>query len=306
MNIVMKTKLLFITLTIVLLLSACTGGLSTPTPTALPLQTATPEPPTATPEPPTPTPLPLAVRINDGGILLSEYEAEVQRQQAADTALGRQSTPEEIRQRVLDDLVGQYLLAEAAYKAGFSLSDADLQVRIDALANQLGSPDALAKWQSDNFYNPESFTLALRRQVAALWQRNQIVAGVSTTAEQVHARQILVRTRETADKIIKELGAGSDFATLAKKYDPLTGGDLGWFSRGMLTQSVVEEAAFALQPDQVSQIIESPLGFHIVQVIERDPNRPLTAEALQNAQQAAVRQWVETQKSTARIEILIP
>lgn len=306
MNIVMKKIILSLSLLIVILLGGCTNGNPTPSIATQPQQSATPEPPTATPAPPTPTPLPLAVRINDGGILLSEYNAEVQRQQAADTSLGKQSTPEEIRQRILDDLVGQYLLAEAAIQAGFTLSDADLQARIDALATQMGGTDALSTWENENFYTPESFAFALRRQIAALWQRDQILAGVPAAAEQVHARQILVRTRETAEKILKEVAAGSDFATLAKEYDPLTGGDLGWFSKGLLFQPSVEEAAFALQPNEVSPIIESPLGFHIIQCIERDPNRPLTAEALQQAQQTAVRQWVDAQKSTARIEILVP
>ena len=103
----MKNIIRLIVLTLILvILASCEQ--TTPTAT-LPAESPTPPPPTFTPEPPTPTPLPLAVRINDGGILLSEYEAEVQRQQASDTALGQQTTPQEISQRVLDDLIGQTL-----------------------------------------------------------------------------------------------------------------------------------------------------------------------------------------------------
>jgi len=299
----MKNIIRLIVLTLILvILASCEQ--TTPTAT-LPAESPTPPPPTFTPEPPTPTPLPLAVRINDGGILLSEYEAEVQRQQASDTALGQQSTPQEISQRVLDDLIGQTLLANAAYSAGFQITDADLQARIDALATEIGSVQALADWQAANYYTPETFAFALRRQVAALWQRDQILSTVPTTAEQVHARQILVNLQETADEILRKVKAGSDFASLAWNYDTLTGGDLGWFSRGMLTQPAVEEAAFVLQPGEVSAVIQSDLGFHIIQVIERDPQRPLPAEVRQQNQQAALQAWVEQQKSTGNIEILV-
>jgi parvulin-like peptidyl-prolyl isomerase len=207
--------------------------------------------------------------------------------------------------RIVQDLIGQTLLANAASAAGFQLTDTDLQTRIDALAAEMGSAQALADWQTANFYTPESFGLALRRQVAALWQRDQVLATFPTTAQQVHARQILVQLQETANEILRKVKAGSDFASLAWNYDTLTGGDLGWFSRGMLTQPAVEEAAFRLQPGEVSEVIQSELGFHIIQVIESDPQRPLPAEILQQNQQAALQAWVEQQRSNANIEILV-
>jgi len=297
-----KITILIILNFLALMLAGCGQQPTAATP---PPETATPLPPTATVGPPTPTPLPLAVRINQGGILLSEYQAEVQRQEAADAALGRQSTPQEVSGRVLADLIGQSLLADAAFEAGFQLSDADLQARLDALAAEMGGSQALADWQSANFYTPDSFSAALRRQMAALWQRDQILAGVPTAGEQVHARQVLVRLPETAAEILRKVKAGSDFATLVWDYDPLTGGDLGWFSQGMLLQPAVEEAAFNLQPGEISEAIQSDLGYHIVQVIERDPNRPYLPEVLQSKQLAAIEQWVEQQRSSAAIEILV-
>ena len=299
----MKKTIALVLITILLLILA--GCQKAPSATLTPADTSTPVVPSSTPEPPTPTPLPLAVRFNNGGILLSDYEAELQRQQAADTALGLQTPPELISQQVLDDLIGQTLLADAAYAAGFQLSDEDLQARIDSLAEQLGGAQALADWQAANLYTPESFAAALQRQVAALWQRDQILAGVPTTAEQVHARQILVRQQDTAETILRQVNTGSNFATLVWEYDPLTGGDLGWFSRGMLTQPSVEEAAFNLQPGEVSGVIQSDLGYHIIQVTEREPDRPLQAEVLQQVQLAALESWVEQQKAATQIEILV-
>jgi peptidyl-prolyl cis-trans isomerase C len=82
------------------------------------------------------------------------------------------------------------------------------------------------------------------------------------------------------------------------------GGDLGWFPRGVLTQPAVEEAAFALAPDEVSQVVESDLGYHLIEVIEREV-RPLSANDLRRLRQAAVEEWLAAERQRAAIEILI-
>ena len=103
--------------------------------------------------------------------------------------------------------------------------------------------------------------------------------------------------------------AGADFATLAQAHSTdtstrLAGGDLGWFPMGTLTMPDVEEAAFALEPGEVSQPIESLLGFHIVKCNERGEH-PLSPHALQRQREAAVVDWLNGQRDTVAIEIFI-
>jgi peptidyl-prolyl cis-trans isomerase C len=93
--------------------------------------------------------------------------------------------------------------------------------------------------------------------------------------------------------------AGANFATLAFGYDLSTGGDLGWFPRGYLTQPAVEEAAFSLQSGEVSAIIETDFGYHIIQVIERDENKALTSEARQTLGRKALQRWLDEQPERA-------
>ena len=87
--------------------------------------------PTATPEPPTPTPVPAAAVVNGEIIPLADYSASLQQLQAAQQEAGKPRPRKSQQQVVLDDLIAQTLLAQAAVKAGHRVDDAALQVRID-------------------------------------------------------------------------------------------------------------------------------------------------------------------------------
>lgn len=259
--------------------------------------------PTLTSPPPTPTPVPLALSINGVPITLEEYRASQARLQAVqDDDL----SPDEVQQRVLDEFISQVLLAQAADIGGFVVDDAMLEERILHLEEQLGSTQALAEWQADHGYTDESFRRELRRSVAAAWMRDQIIATVPDTAEQVRMRQILLFNPDDARLIMEQLESGVQFENLAGVYDPLGGGELGWFPRGYLTVPELEETAFSLQPGDYSQVIETTLGYHIVQVIERQPNRPLTPDAKLTLQIKAVETWLQEQRENSEIRIFLP
>ena len=99
---------------------------------------------------------------------------------------------------------------------------------------------------------------------------------------EIRARHVLVRTapdgRATAEKLLAELQAGADFATVAKQHSADTGtaskgGDLGFFGRGRMVLPF-DEAAFALtQPGALSGVVETPFGFHIIRLEEMRPAR---------------------------------
>ncbi len=291
----MKRFPLTLLLTTVLLLTACNRLLPTAEPTA-----------TATVMPPTPTSLPMALIVNGEGVLLSDYQAELARLQQAQTALGEESTPEEQRQLILDNYVDQLLLTQAATQGGFSVDDATLQARIDKLIETIGGQSELSNWQTTNGYTDESFRAALRREILAAWQRDQIINAVPLTAEQVHARQILVQEEVNAQSVINTLESGVDFTELAKEYDPVLGGDLGWFAAGTLTQPEVDAAAFALQPGETSAVIHSQIGYHILHIIERESDHPLSVDGRRILQEKALSHWLADGRAASSIEILIP
>jgi parvulin-like peptidyl-prolyl isomerase len=135
------------------------------------------------------------------------------------------------------------------------------------------------------------------------------MVGNLQTAEEVHARHILVNSAAVAQDLLAQIRGGADFGQIAQQasLDTTTkanGGDLGWFPRGKLIAKELEDAAFALQPGQISDVIQSALGYHIVQTLERDPARKLEGEDLVKAQQLATENWLNSLRAQAKVQRL--
>jgi peptidyl-prolyl cis-trans isomerase C len=239
-------------------------------------------------------------------ITMADFSAHLERLELSLAETGTELAPEEKRERVLTDLIDQMLLALAAEDAGFVVDQGLVDERIEALADQAGGSAELAAWQQAHAYTPESFRQDLARAIAAAWMRDSIVAAVPEEAEQVYARQILLYNREDASAILGQLEAGGDFEELARVNDPQGFGELGWFPRGYLIVPEVEQAAFSLQPDEISGIIESPLGFHILKVVDRSESRLLDPQARYELQLKELRRWLVERRETSEIVVLIP
>jgi peptidyl-prolyl cis-trans isomerase C len=278
-------------------LSACASFAPPSTPTPLPTPSGTPVPPTATPPP--------SVATVDGEyITVAEFQAELARYKSAQAALGVTVLDEEAKKVVLEDLIAQFLLAQAARKANFNLTESDLKSRGDALAESIGGAEALSAWQSAHGYDDASFKIALKRSAEAAWMRDKIIADVPTTVEQIHVRQILTYNEEDARASLEQLNGGADFDELAAQYDPITRGELGWVPRGYLLDAKADEAVFALQAGAYSDVVATDAGFHIFKALERG-DHPLTPDALLTVQELALKNWVAEQRAKSEI-ILVP
>jgi peptidyl-prolyl cis-trans isomerase C len=292
---------------VALLVAGCRPkAIPTPTLTATfpetPTPVVSPVPPTATSQPTPSLPsVPLAAIVNGWAITQAEYETELALYLATQPAENANA-----QQQVLDELVDQALLAQAAYQAEYRVDDALLQARIDQLAAQLGGSQALNDWINANGYTEETFRWTLRRSIASAWMRDQIINAVPTVAEQIHARQILLYNFDEANNVLLQIRNGAKFVDLAFQYDPATGGDLGWFPRGYLTFPEIENSVFGLRADEVSDVVQSPLGYHIIQVIAIDAQRPLEANMRLVLQEKTLLNWVAEQRSQAHIEIRLP
>ncbi len=184
-------------------------------------------------------------------------------------------------------------------------------------------------------FSEQEFRALFETEVLREKLQDQICTNVRTTEEAVHARHILIRIKtptpepvgegtptptpdpekikqaeeealKLAQEIKAKLDAGADFAELAKEYseDPGSkdqGGDLGWFTHGSMVPEF-EKAAFSLEPGQISDPVKTTFGYHIIQVLERDPNHPRAEADIDQDKQQCFEDWLAQRRAEAKIE----
>jgi peptidyl-prolyl cis-trans isomerase C len=154
---------------------------------------------------------------------------------------------------------------------------------------------------ADKFTKPESIKVS------------HILIGVDAKAKDDEKKA----AREKAEKLRKELAGGADFAALAKANSTCPssqqGGDLGYFGKGQMVPAF-EKAAFALKPGEVSDVVETQFGFHIIKMTGQKPAekvefkevRQRIEDYLKNQKiGAAVNDYLVETRKTAKIELLL-
>jgi parvulin-like peptidyl-prolyl isomerase len=305
--------------------SLITGGTLTPSPEVNIVIDGTSTPvivntmPTDTPPAPTATtkPVNVAARVNGQDITLDELNAELVRYMAADpsapspdSADGQQLAAQ-LKDTVLETLIDQTLIEQEAERNKITISDKQIDDEINTLIQIRGGQDKYDAWLQANKQSEQDLREVVRHELLATAMRDRIVAQLPHTAEYVHAYHIVVATEAEAESVLTKLQNGARFTALAQQVsiDDSTrpdGGDLGWFTRGTGTViwPEVEDAAFSLKVGQLSGIVHSPIGYHVIKVVDRQ-TRALTPDDLANLEQTALDEWIAGLKTKATIERFI-
>lgn len=174
----------------------------------------------------------------------------------------------------------------------------------EAYATQLATyKDSISKgkFTYDDFRKIVEIQL-LRRKLTVLLGKE-----VPTTGLEVHARHILLSNFEDAQKAEARLKAGEDFGKVAAdvSIDPsakTNRGDLGWFGHGQMIPAF-EDAAFSLPVLQISDPVTTTAGMHIIEVLEKDPNHPLSQAVMDNERASALTDWLKQVRAAATTSI---
>lgn len=314
-------------LILLLLLAACNSegeplasptrageGAVTASTVTVPQETDVPVPTTDEVPTPTPTPpAPLAALVNGEYIFLADYERRVLQYEQAlldqgidPTTAEGQELLDEARREVLEGMVDAALIEQGGAALGVALSDEEVEAQLVGDIEAGGGQAAFEEWLQVTGQTRDDYKEMLRQSMLAQRVMGVVTADVPTEAEQVHARHIMVETEEIGREILAALQDGADFVSLAREHsvDQATrdnGGDLGWFPRGLVAPEL-ENAAFALQPGQVSDLIPLGEGYHIVQVVEREVAHPLSLEMQMDLQLATFEGWLEELRAASQIE----
>jgi parvulin-like peptidyl-prolyl isomerase len=221
---------------------------------------------------------------------------------------------------VLEQLIEDRLVRQAAEREGITVTDAEIDARLrqefgfsdeetEANETQSDFEKVYGEWIAAVTEQAEVSETDVRRFIAGDLYRfkleDMIIADVPTTAEQVRARHILVDTEEEAQQALARLEAGESFEDVAEDvstdtYSAQAGGDLGWFPRGAMVPEF-EAAAFGTPSGEISDIVASDYGYHIILVQEYDEDRELEPQMLTQKQNEAVGAWLQLQRETAEI-----
>jgi parvulin-like peptidyl-prolyl isomerase len=247
---------------------------------------------------------------------------------------------------VVDRLVGHHLAAQQARAQKLGASPAEIDASVAEAKRDFPDEAAFQKALADAGSSLEQFRryAQLRLELSKFIQAKiapaakvddkAIDAFYTKNAsdfqepETLHASLIFVSApvdsgaakrkegRVRADGILADLRKGGDFAKIAssRSEDPgsaQNGGDLGRFERGHF-EPAVDAVAFGLPPGQISDVVESPIGYYIIKAHEHQPSRPLPlaevkdqiatrlGEQLENEKFA---EFVEQAKARAKIDI---
>jgi foldase protein PrsA len=234
--------------------------------------------------------------------------------------------------QTLDSMITEELVKQESDKAGIQVTDADLDKEIANIKKNFGTDEqfeqALTSYNTtldklkEDMHTQVELRKLLEPQVKISDDdiKNYYDSNLETlkTPEQVRASHILVATKEEAEAILADLKNGADFATVAKEKstDPGSkdkGGDLDFFAKGQMEEPF-ETAAFALKVGELSGVVQTSNGYHIIKLTDhKDAVTPTLEEKKDDIHEQLVTEqisdlsnkWLEDKKAAASIETFL-
>jgi parvulin-like peptidyl-prolyl isomerase len=295
-----------------------------------------------------------AVRVNDETISYQRFQGfYVEYRNSKGVQVGARGDQLELLKQLRVEAMGlmieQELVKQAAENEGVAGDPAEVDKQIAELRDVFDTDEQFRMKLEADGYTEETYRRHVQRMAAAKVYLDRIRADASdvrdseveqfyeenearlTLPEQVRVRHILLTwkpmgtqddraaIREQMEPILERARAGEDFAALAREFseDSATkgnGGDTGFFYRGTMVPAF-EQAAFALQPGEVSDPVDTVFGVHIIKLEERQEARLLPLDEVreqlrdhvrEEKMEAAVGAKVDELRAAADVQVLIP
>jgi peptidyl-prolyl cis-trans isomerase C len=254
---------------------------------------------------------PAILKVNDKAFTAADVEKEISQEvRRAPQQLGPFLASKEGQKQLLDRMVRRELLLQEAEKRKIG-DQPDVADQVAALRRELMIRSLLQEEIGSKIKVED-------KDVQEYYTAHQD----EFSGDKVRARHILVQTEDEAKQVQERLAKNESFEDLAKTLSKDTstaakGGDLDYFSREQMVPDFAK-AAFALKPGEVSGIVKSPFGYHLIKLVDRKKGQPLTFEQVKaqlqrrlidERQNQRFTQWIkelETAAKVTRDESLLP
>lgn len=288
-------------------------------------------------QPPPPVKATPVATVNGEEITREAFRSKM----AEETALTRREVPLKaqqlslLKEAVLNRLIEELCMLQRARALSLTVSRAEVEERIAEIRKDYGD-GGFSSLFGDGGIGYEAWKQALeKRMVLEKLIAREVNAGVQVTDEEaeryytanrkiyqserrVRAAQIVVRDRDRAEEILKRLKRGEDFGKVAREAsigpEAAREGDLGFFERGTMPETI-DRVIFSLPAGKVSGVIQSPYGFHIIKVLERqqrggktfaDAKERVSDDLRKMKEAEAYERWLEGLKAGAAVVIHRP
>ncbi len=191
------------------------------------------------------------------------------------------------KEQVLDQMIGDRVQLRKANELGIAVSDEEVNAEVDKWKKLFNSDEKYIEFLTTLKMEEAYFKDNLKKDLMINKMKEKLTQSVEITDTEladyynshmnlfykVKASHILLDTEEEAKKILERVKAGEDFNALAKEFstDPSAkenSGSLGYFRHGEMVEPF-EQAAFALKPGEVSDLVKSDYGYHIIKVEDK-------------------------------------
>lgn len=284
----------------------------------------------------------VAAIVNGEEISKAELEAQVNRlmEQSPEMFKGEEGESRlvEFKRQLLDNMINNVLVRQAAAERGIEVTDEEVNAQIDDLKAGFPTEDDFNKALSDANLTVEDLKQQLRDQLATQRLMEELVGDDEVTDEEIakyyednkakfeeqsstRASHILFDKddKATAEKVLAEVKGGAAFDELAKKHSKdagsaAQGGDLGWSDPARPFVAEFQAALDKLEVGEISDLVETEYGWHIIKVDETRDERTKPLDEVRDQIEAAILQQRNTTayqdflagvREKATIEILI-
>ncbi len=285
--------------------------------------------------------------VNGSVITQEDFDREMGRVLQRLASMGRSLDDSQllrIKKDVLEGLINGELLYQESQRKGIKVEEVAINEQLGTLKKRFPSEDEFKTALNKMNLSEADIRSQIKKGLAIQQFITKHIAEKITVSdkqiktyydshpdsfkqpEQVRASHILIKVDPQADEsqraearkkieeIQQKLQKGEDFATLAKGFSEgpssAKGGDLGYFRRGQMVKPF-EEAAFALKPGEVSGLVETRFGYHLIKVIEKKPETKMSYEDIkdklghylrQQKAQKEVSVYLQKVKERAKVE----